>query len=488
MKTIIIEKGINQIKKYHLEDNFKNESELIKWMSSLSKKEMDNLINLDIDPEKITFPKEILLNKDLLKCKDYPEKIKQMIEIKLEEHNQYLFEQLCSPDFLNSKNYNLDMELLKMAKQPRYALRIISDKNFIQSPYHIEDLKKILDAGEDSLLARALAEISKNKLSLQSSYHSADMDLIIKYGAKYLQGVHSFPEHSLNNLAINPVSLKDKYHLENMQILAENYSKSYYLYRLMTDKAIVQGRNYREEIMALASSKSPLKTRAIFYYIKNPNRTKEKVTFFTSCDQELEQSGIDFFQISLLKHSEETIQGKYNPMYLKYLELLNKVKDKYVLYIEELLANLSLNQSGYLNQDIEKILSIKEDDIFFDLYKIMSNMESVNSKYHLFDVNKVSQEKDNQKRKWLVLLATSKENIESPNHLKDMKFISSLDFSKIDKEKVEVMEYFFLNSTGINNPSRYTKLNELMPDEFLEENTLKEPAKKQRKLLKKEQN
>ena len=51
MKTIIIEKGIEQIQKYHLENNFASQSELIKWLTTLKKKEISNFLNLDVNPE-----------------------------------------------------------------------------------------------------------------------------------------------------------------------------------------------------------------------------------------------------------------------------------------------------------------------------------------------------------------------------------------------------------------------------------------------------
>ena len=71
MKTIIIEKGIEQIQKYHLENNFASQSELIKWLTTLKKKEISNFLNLDVNPEEIKFPKELLINKNLLNCLDY---------------------------------------------------------------------------------------------------------------------------------------------------------------------------------------------------------------------------------------------------------------------------------------------------------------------------------------------------------------------------------------------------------------------------------
>lgn len=465
MKTIIIEKGIEQIQKYHLENNFASQSELIKWLTTLKKKEISNFLNLDVNPEEIKFPKELLINKNLLNCLDYQEKIKEMMEIKNGDGCWHLFDRLCSPNFLNSKNYSQDMELLKEAKTPRYALWVIADKTFIHSPSHFADLKKIISAGDDLALAGSLAEISKNKLSLQSEYHQKDMDLIMKYGSSCVQEFHSYPEHSLNNLAVNVVSLKDKYHLENMQILAENYSKSYYLYRLMTDREIIQGKNYRKEIEILSKASSPLKARAMFYYIKNPDRKAERNSLSNSLYNELYTSGIDFSKIYLLDKKLETIKGMYHPRYLQYLALLNTIEDKYVIYVEELLSNLSLNQSGYLSKDIETILTIKDDDIFFDLYEVMCSSTSTSSKYHLFDVDRIAQEKDDQKRKWLFLLATNEENLQGKTHLDDIILTSLIDFSILDGKKKEMMEYLFFQPKGITDPSHFSKLENLIEDQ-----------------------
>ena len=127
------------------------------------------------------------------------------------------------------ENYYEDMEMISKAPSARYPLWIINEDDFINSPYHKEDLKLIVetlstrkgtDNESDWLVAEALTSVAGNANSINSPYHQKDMQLIANADRKCLQWSTSISEHSLNTLAINIVSLKDKYHLENMEILA----------------------------------------------------------------------------------------------------------------------------------------------------------------------------------------------------------------------------------------------------------------------------
>mgnify|MGYP003307362855 CR=1 FL=1 len=124
----------------------------------------------------------------------------------------------------------------------------------------------------DFVVSDAIATVAGNIDSIKSPHHRADMKLIATAGSDCLQMSHSYPEQSLNNLAIDKVSLADKYHSENMQILATNPIASEFLYIIMTDPNFVKGKNYRKEVEALANAKSKAKARALYYYIVNPKR------------------------------------------------------------------------------------------------------------------------------------------------------------------------------------------------------------------------
>ena len=79
----------------------------------------------------------------------------------------------------------------------------------------------------------------------------------------------------LSDLATNKVSLKDKYHLENMQILSQptkdgKHLTDKYLFEIMTNSKFVEGKNYRKEIEALQMADNSLTAKALHYYIVNP--------------------------------------------------------------------------------------------------------------------------------------------------------------------------------------------------------------------------
>ena len=99
-----LRKIISQIRKYELVNSFGNKEEVDKWLSSLNEKQIENFISLNVSPGDIIFPSYYLINTDLLNCDDYVNRISAMSKIKNGEGCWHLFDRLCSPNFLNSKN------------------------------------------------------------------------------------------------------------------------------------------------------------------------------------------------------------------------------------------------------------------------------------------------------------------------------------------------------------------------------------------------
>ena len=280
MKSDELKKLISQIRKYNLEKAFDTPKDFDKWLKGLSAKQIKNFNSLTVEPSEIQFPVCFLIDEDLLNCDDYNNRIIAMSKIRNADGWYHLFDRLCSPNFLNSKNYYYDMEMISKAPSAQHPLWIVNEDAFINSPYHKEDLKLIIEAKDtpkengnelDWLVAEALTVVAGNEDSINSPYHQKDMQLIAHSGSECLQMSHSYPESSLNNLATNSVSLKDKYHLENMQILAQHPTLGEYLYELMTNPEIIKGKYYRNEVNALATSKSLLTAMAMYFYILNPD-------------------------------------------------------------------------------------------------------------------------------------------------------------------------------------------------------------------------
>ena len=91
----------------------------------------------------------------------------------------HLFDSLCDPKFLRSKNYYKDMEIMSKYTDVGYALWVIAESSFINSKYHDEDLKLILEAKDPdkrigNLVAECLANVAIDKDSLNSPYHRED--------------------------------------------------------------------------------------------------------------------------------------------------------------------------------------------------------------------------------------------------------------------------------------------------------------------------
>lgn len=440
------------IEKYNIKC-FNNEKEIRRWISKLSQSGYDKLTKLTIDPKEIEFDSELLINKDLLECKDYHIRVEAMSKIKNCKECKHLLKQLCLPKFLNSKNYYLDMAILAKAKYIRYCLWLLNEDKFLNSKHHIDDLNAVAKA-KDEITAQVLAEVAMDADSLQSKYHRKDMEIIAECDSKNLQPTNQYPASSVNNLAINKISLQDPFHTENMQILAKNKKSKGYLYNLMTNQSIIYNENYRREVSRLNKAKTRSKARAIYYFITNPERTCTHDFFDKMIDQEM---NIDY---SLFDRTK-CVKGNQNPRYNFYLKLLNEIPDTQVMYIEYLVSNKSLLESGHLDKDVRFLLTMTNKRIFIDLFYLMQNEQSLNTPHHENDVMIISRTEDDKKRKLLLRIATSQNNLLSQNHQYDMLFVSSLNLDNIPENNLDALYYYLFNSKGINNPNHIEILEDI---------------------------
>lgn len=465
MKKIDLKKLVSQIKKYNLEALFDSTYEFDDWLNSLNNKQINNFNSLDIEPDDIKIPKCVLINKDLLNCNDFLQKLDAMMKLKYvdrrSDYNEYLFGTiLCSKSFLNSKNYYKDMETVKDVTDNVYPLLIISHEEFVNSPYHDEDLKLIMEADNDGFpsVAEALFDVAHNIDSIKNPYHREDMKIISKCENSCLQSANSYPEESVNNLAVNTVSLKDKYHIDNMKILAQK--PSIYLYELMTNQEIINGKYYRDEINTLVNAESDTNSYALFMYISNHQKImwKEYLLGHNSLE--------DLWNIERYYYKDkEDINKKNNPNYLKYLDILSKADKEHVLYVESLLSNKLFVNSENCENDLKVFLSIEDKELLLDVYRFLVSDDTVNSKYHNKDLNLILNAKNSKIRTYLVDIATDSDSINSVNHEYDMEYVSKLDWNNIDPEIFEDMKMYLLYAQGINHPNHVERLEKLLKGE-----------------------
>ena len=475
MKSEELKKLISQIRKYNLEKAFDTPEDFDKWLNGLSAKQIRNFNSLVVEPSEIQFPVSFLIDEDLLNCDDYNNRIIAMSKLKNADGWYHLFDRLCSPNFLNSKNYYYDMEMISKAPSAQHPLWIVNEDAFINSPYHKEDLKLIIEAKDtpkedgnelDWLVEEALTVVAGNADSINSPYHQKDMQLIAHSGSECLQMSHSYPESSLNNLATNSVSLKDKYHLENMQILAQNPDAGKYLYELMTNPEIIKGKYYRNEVNALATAKSSITAMAMYFYILNPDEFESRRMPRDYLNQ-LWDLGLDFKDTMEIRR-KNSIKGISNSNYLKYLSLLNQIDDKYVLFVESLMSNKTFASSQYCDYDLSVLLSTQDKDVFFDLYGFMSDEISLNGSHHIKDLDIISKTDNKELRKWLISKAIDEDSINSCYHDYDMEYISKLDLDSIDKETFRLIYHYLFIPNKINHPNHIERLEKLSRGETIQ--------------------
>lgn len=249
------------LKKYDLVDLNGDLEGTLKWFRSLNELQQENLLSLNFDPDTILFDTEILANKDLLNKPDYLKRVEAFISIKNAEGWHHLFNYMVNKWFLDSPKFYQDIETLKKAECAQTPLWIIGDYTFVKSPYHDEDFNLLVTAKDNSdrdldfVVWENIATLAASADSIRSKYHRIDMDTIIRYGSESLQTPHSYPESTITYLATNKVSLNDRYHLENMEILANNREIGSYLYLLMTNEKAIKRRDYRQIIREMVEHK-----------------------------------------------------------------------------------------------------------------------------------------------------------------------------------------------------------------------------------------
>lgn len=467
MKNETLKQIIEQIKKYELTETFSDVEEFKKWASKLNSTQVNNFLSLDIGLEEIRELRHLLINCDLLSCQDYKKKVAAISTLKNGDGCWHLFDAICKPNFLKSKNFYKDIEMLSKADTARYGLWILGEDTFINSPYHDEDLKLLVETHDtreedplDFVVSDAIATVAGNIDSIKSPHHRADMKLIATAGSDCLQMGHSYPEHSLNNLAVNKVSLADKYHLENMQILVTNPIASEFLYIIMTDPNFVKGKNYRKEVEALANAKSKATARALYYYIVNPKRKYlSDMDFLRDCKYDIEVAHIS---------DRNSVAGSNDPNYLKNLIKINEIDDELVMHFVSLLMNPNFINSPYKDFDLELLQSISSKSIFMDLYRLMNEEVSLNNKHHKRDAVIISQSTIDGVRDLLLEKACNEYSLNSINHEYDMEFISKLQLDSIAEKIYFEIYYYLFRQKGIDDPQCKEKLEKLLQGEFVE--------------------
>ena len=455
MNNETLKQIISQIKKYDLVDVFKTIDNFKKWISTLDSKQINSFLSLNIEPKEVENFRNILIDRNLLSCQDYSKKVEAISKLKNGDGCWHLFWRICSKKFLESKDFYKDIEIISKADTTRYCLKAIQEDLFIDSPYHNEDLKLIVEA-KDSYIADALVGVAQNIFSINSPYHQKDMLLISK------------ANHSVDNLvylATNENSLKDKYHLENMQILAEcitpNVNEE--LFEIMTYKRIIQGKDYRKEVEILKNAKNRMNARALYYYIVNP---REKFFHDAEYISSLPKELYDLLGKSSRIFDHNLIAGSNDPEYLNNLIKISNMDERLVMHYTALLMNPYFISNQYKDFDLKVLESITDFDIFMDLYTLIyDKLDIVDNTHHQSDVILLSKTLDSKIRKWLIERMTNENN---NNYDYDIEYITKLELDSINDEIKEEMKYYLFKEKGINDLKHREKLESLLTGVMVE--------------------
>lgn len=446
MKKEELRKLIDQVKKYDLVKHFESPEDFKSWALSLNDKQLQNFNNLTIEPSKIKdLLSDLLINFNLLNCSDYSQRVSAIMKLKNEEGCWYLCSNLCSPNFLNSAKFYKDIEKLGKAKTARYALRVINEDTFINSPYHDEDLTYILEARGDSV-SEALAKVSKSDRSINGPHHRQDMKTIARtpnIGAT---------QEGLSFLATNEESIKDPLHLENMELLSKNkeWYRIHCLCDIMGDQEI-RKKGYSKLISEKLNGvevEDENKFVMMYYYCMgkiDSNRRFELSHY------------VNDYNFEFIYYSDENeVRGVNQPQFIKNLELLSKVETSMVGYYADIMLK---GNSEYQDFDLQLLSSVQNRKILNELHNLMIDRIFSISPYHKEDAKMISIEVDDYKREFLAYVAKNSVNVFSKNHRSDMNFISNLDTEFLmNNYEIRSNVEFLLCREGIDAENREEKL------------------------------
>ena len=97
MKNKVLKQIVTQIKKYELALVFSNGEEFKKWVSHLNNTQIENFLSLNINIEEIREVRRLLVNNDLLNCRDYIQKVEAISKLKNGEGCWHLYDNICKP-------------------------------------------------------------------------------------------------------------------------------------------------------------------------------------------------------------------------------------------------------------------------------------------------------------------------------------------------------------------------------------------------------
>ncbi len=464
MKQNDIKFLISIIKKYDLFSMFNSKEEFDEWVNSLSKKAINNLKKLNLKPEEITFHKNFLINKDLLECDDYLNRLDLISKVKC--NDTWRYNNLVNPSFLKSKYYYYDMELLSKNMNIQ-LLDIIINSAFINSPYHKEDARYIIDSMKDNVklpdipslldkeedkkhvderdkkyMAEVLSNLASNEDSIKSQHHEADMIIISKTDLSKITRTtkNCSVVDILEYYATNKDALNDDYHIENMMLLSNAKETLIPLYGAMVCPEIVKHKNYRKIINILSLSKDLLSAVASYYYlistIGNSSVGHYDNLIFNNVT-ESDFPGLLFAEQHYLRSGfpKTNLIPTDTDEYLNDLKVLTQ-SGECALFLGLLLVNSNFVNSKYKKKDIELLLSIQDKKAISDLYIVMNSSNSLNSDHHLEDLEIIKNSINHEYiRKLLTDLAKSEVSLNSPYHKYDMEFVANL--SKVDESEEE---------------------------------------------------
>ena len=451
MRYKYINKVFRQLRRYHLTGIIGTNDAIYNWLSTLTSRQIQNFLSLDIEFELINFPLAILIDRNLLNCDDYKKRIVCLSKLGKCQENILLQKDLCNYTFLNSETFYQDIEALSKYGVPTISLSFLSNEIFIKSKYHDEDLKLILTAkdkgvnGIDFIISSALVKMACNKISINSPYHQTDMEIVFNCDSSCLQLDGCKEQYSANHLATNKVSLSDKFHVDNMKLLTVNPIANQFLFKLMTDSKIIKDKKYRFKVGLLATAKSRQTAIAMYTYIKK--LSEEEIKKYKIYDS-----------ISLNSETKELlikdVRCDEDEDFEKNAYSINYISDKCVMDYALLLKNPLFRKSQYKKFDLHVLEKINDDEIFKDLVMYLHRKELQTSPYHIEDIIKVSKIKDPNIRKLLLEMASNSNSILSNTHEGDINYVSNLESKQLTKDFFKILSYYMLDPKGISDINR----------------------------------
>ena len=392
-----------KLEKYNLVDEIDNIS---KWFRRLTKKHIDNFLNLKYD-DCLKKHAKLLTNINFLGSSNYIENV-ELLKKSIKDDHVYitpsdLYNLLTNPNFINSKYHSHDLNYIILASDKylqENLIKLALSTKSINGKYHEEDIENLYNNGlshkygkkredlkfydvyvdyakeyskfnlqndawhhltdsssilnaKSRKIAEEIKKVALNEKSLTSNHHISDIDFIYQASSDEIA-------HLLSLVACNKHSLESTNHdYDMLQISkADSYDKALALSSLCLDKAVISSSYHIDDMLKISKCNN---SNVKYLGLIAKNFTKKNQDHKYLLDLVSKTSSDKAYLIWLISNWDKVNSSVH---FYDYVNFINN---------NSIDVGIKLVDLFWLIEDKKKI-----DDLYFMIHNLSSDKEILN--------------------------------------------------------------------------------------------------------------